>query len=355
MTKPQKPGYKLSDNFYKKLSEMCQRLNLNPADMLLVMYLESRLDPNVKSSAVGLTQFVGPTLKKYFKGGKEDFRKLKAEEQLPYIEKYFQDMISTFKLTNPTPAQFYIANFLPATLAYSGVKKRNKNTVLAEKNNDKKYSPDSKLTFHEAYIHNTGLDRDHDGKITYGDIERIMSGLSKQQGYQDALARLNNASGGAATQVAEQAPEEESGDLLSNISNFADKLVSNITQFTREIIASQQNFLIKISSPRLENNLEFARILSTACEDLSSAKCRLYANNQNVEVTCKIAAEMNAQPALNQLSSVLLQEFNKKTNIDDINIKIFANKSPSYHHLDVDTAEKNYRKFMFNLIGKKYD
>jgi hypothetical protein len=343
---------KLSSNFYKKLAEMSSRLGMNPADMLLIMYLESAgtLDSSIKSTssnASGLTQIIPSTLRKIFNGTPEEFRKLDADEQLPYIEKYFQEAIKGKKLNS---TQFYIANLLPAKLSDPEVINKNRDAILAEKGNQKKYTEGRGLTYDSAYRANPGLDFNKDGVLTYGDIEDFLNNLSKSSGYQKSLKDLQSA-----TRSSISSDEEESKKEPINVmDSFVNKLIASMESIVKSITASPSttnNLLIKITSPHLENNLEFARILSSACEDLASAKCRTYAEDKEVEVLCKMAYAEENYPLIQKISFDILNQFSQKTNINDLNISIVANKSPSYSHLDIKMAEKNYRKFMLKIIG----
>jgi len=343
---------KLSSNFYKKLVEMSSRLGMNPADMLLIMYLESArtLDSSIKSpssNASGLTQIIPSTLKGIFNGTPEEFRKLDAEEQLPYIEKYFQEATKGKKLNS---TQFYIANLVPKKVDDPEVINKNRNAVVAEKGSQKKYPNNSRLTYDSVYRSNSSLDFNEDGVMTYGDIEDYLNKLSKESGYQKSLKDLQSATGSSISSDEEESKKERIGLIES----FVNKLISSMESIVKSITASPSatnNLLIKITSPHLENNLEFARILSSACEDLASAKCRTYAEDREVEVLCKVAYAEENYSLIQKISFDILNQFSQKTNINDLNISIVANKSPSYSHLDIKTAEKNYRKFMLKIIG----
>ena len=325
---------------------MCQRLNLNPADMLLIMYLESGLDPNAvskTSGATGLNQFMPRTLKKYFDGSMEDFKNLSGEDQLDYIEKFFAESVKGKNITSS--AQLYIANFLPSRLNLQGVKDKDRKAPLCEKGD-------------RFYNSNTGLDSNQDGVITYGDIEDLMASLAQRPGYLAALKKLQESAGKEyvpGTESEEGKPEElDEADTM--LQTFIDKLIGAMESASREITSSNKSqILIKISSPNLENNLELARLLSTAYEDLLFAKCRTYTNKKEVELVCNTnIALTEAYPAIKQFSQVTSQQFCKKAHIDDVSVKIFANKEPSYSSLDLKTSENNYRKFQIKLIGKKH-
>ena len=334
----------LGKNFYIKLNKMCERLNVNPADMLLLMYLESNgLDPAAvakSTGASGLNQFMPSTLKDYFSGSIEEYRKLSGEDQLDYIEKFFEKSLKGKNITSS--AQLYIANYLPTRANLSGVQDKIKETPLCQRGSD-------------FYEKNSGLDANHDGVITYGDIENILAPLSQKPGYLAALKKLQEAAGKEyepEIKSSESGSEPDEADSI--LQKFINKLIESLESFSREVFAStNSHVLIKISSPNLENNLELARLLSTAYEDFLSAKCKTYTNKKDVEIVCSAKIPLSkTYLAIKQFSKVASQQFCKITNINDINVKIFANKEPSYSGLDLKTSQINYRKFQIKLIGK---
>src|SRR5579885_3389118 len=82
----------LGSKFWDKLSQISSSVNMNPEDLLAVMYYESGLDPaahNKNGNASGLIQFMPDTLKGMgFQGDHQDFRALDANKQLDWVADY---------------------------------------------------------------------------------------------------------------------------------------------------------------------------------------------------------------------------------------------------------------------------
>lgn len=363
-----KPPSQLNDVFYKKLIEVSKKINIKPEDLLLIMHIESGLNPQAKNpsgSASGLTQIMPSILPLVgFSGTPQDFSKLPAEKQLDYIEKYFILNLKGKGITEP--AQIYLSNFLPATLNWQGVKNKNPDTILAEQGNMRTYAQSNfknkyALTFDKVYQANKGLDLDKDGNISYGDIQKLVEIKRKDPVYQAAVARMKEVAN-----MPEDTKEDEgdSDSFTSYISTMIDELKklfssasSNDTFIIKQSLFQHlptQNILIKINSEKIENNLELARILSEACEEVLLSNCEIYTNKKEAEILCKIPGNLKScYAAVNELSGIITNKFNKIINPNKIKIEIFANKKPCYHNLDIKTAESNFRKFQLQLIGKK--
>src|SRR5689334_15905034 len=84
----------LSDQFFDNIIDVCDRLQIEPIDMLGVMMAESNVKAsaqNTHSNASGLIQFLPSTLQRLgWTATPQDFRRLSAEDQLPFVERYFQ-------------------------------------------------------------------------------------------------------------------------------------------------------------------------------------------------------------------------------------------------------------------------
>ncbi|MFZ2526640.1 MAG: hemopexin repeat-containing protein [Rhodococcus sp. (in: high G+C Gram-positive bacteria)] len=145
----------LSDAFFAELKAICGRLRCAPADLLAVMESESGVrasaqNPNGK--ATGLIQFMPSTLVGLgWAEGPDAFQLLTAEQQLPYVEKYYKPHIG--QLTSA--GRLYQATFLPATLRGT-----NEDSVIA--------APGGPHA--DAYNANKLLDTNHDGVITVSDL-----------------------------------------------------------------------------------------------------------------------------------------------------------------------------------------
>src|SRR5690348_2793002 len=87
----------LSDQFFQDIVGVSGRLELDPIDLPGVMMAESGVKPsanNPSSNASGLTQFLPSTLQHLgWTGTPQQFRQLSSDEQLPYVEQYFQPYV----------------------------------------------------------------------------------------------------------------------------------------------------------------------------------------------------------------------------------------------------------------------
>jgi hypothetical protein len=187
----------LSDGFFQKLQVMCNNLGCDPQHMLKVWFSESigiYADAKNPAGAYGLNQITNLAGVGWTKTPAEYLR-LTAEEQLPFIEKYY----IPYKGRLTSIARIYQVNFLPAT--FNSVTKPD--DVLAGKDGPYAW----------AYNANPALDPStpKKGYITLGDLEKVVEGavsngykLSKGGGsYQDRwkeiVDRLQKVSSSAAT------------------------------------------------------------------------------------------------------------------------------------------------------------
>lgn len=146
----------LSDGFYNKVTAISKRIGCDPNALMGVMNAESGLKASqgnkAGSGATGLIQFM-PKTARNLGTSTTALRNMSAEQQLTYVEKYLQSnkKMAGFKQGDKIDTgTLYALVFLP------GYAKRE---VLATKGS--KY-----------YNANTGLDRNHDGKITKADLAR---------------------------------------------------------------------------------------------------------------------------------------------------------------------------------------
>lgn len=195
----------LSPTFYQKLDQMTSSIGMNPEDLMAVMYYESAgLNPQAKNpgGAVGLLQFMPKTLEGLgFRGDPDSFRKLSGETQLNYVERYIKNQMHNIGGKFHSAAQYYVANFWPVALQLSGVKSENPNTVIVENNPPTLTDPQTGKTYSTkyfkykitpgqeaaAYRENPSLDVDKDGKITYGDLMRVIANVKKSSGFQKIM------------------------------------------------------------------------------------------------------------------------------------------------------------------------
>lgn len=170
----------LADRFFADTKAVCGRLSCAPEDLLGVMESESGIQPwsqNSQGKATGLIQFMPATLKGLgWADGPDDFAKLDADDQLPFVEKYFAPYAGQGL---GSAGRLYQATFLPATLPGS-----DESTVIAAPG-----GPNA-----DAYNSNKVLDTNHDGQITVGDLTARIDQVRRGPRW-DALMRRLAAAG----------------------------------------------------------------------------------------------------------------------------------------------------------------
>lgn len=251
----------LGIDFYKKLISVCARVNVKPEDVLLIMTLESGLNPaavNKDGGAAGLVQFMPFILRDVYKYDpasydNRKFNQLSGVEQLDTIEKHLKNLSRGrgFK----SAAQLYIGNFFPVALGLAGVQAMNPSTPIVEQDpKTQKYKNVKLKTEIDAYNSNKGLDSNKDGVITYGDIESKMRGAAGSKIYKDALKMLEQAklSGDASNDEVEN---KDSGEFMeSNLSKEIDKYL--------KIVAANTKFY-NIKNNDIAESTEIARAISS--------------------------------------------------------------------------------------------
>ena len=147
-------GKKVSAEFKKKVIDIATRLGIGADELMAVMAFESgeTFSPSIPNSAgsgaVGLIQFM-PTTATGLGTSTEELKKLTAEKQLDYVEKYF----APYKNKLSTLEDIYMVVLYPAAVG------KPNDYVLFDKSSDKAW-------IKKAYTQNKGLDSDKDGKIT---------------------------------------------------------------------------------------------------------------------------------------------------------------------------------------------
>ena len=174
----------LSDRFFIDIIAGCDRLQIDPLDLLAVMMAESNVKAsaqNANSNASGLIQFLPSTLRGIgWSGTPQKFRRLSADDQLPCVERYFQPF-AHFGLN--TLARVYQVVFLPSSLSLGS----SPDTVIVDRNGVNS----------GAYAGNRGLDTDGDGAITVGELEQAVDRHLNSPRWNEIAARLNDAMGAA--------------------------------------------------------------------------------------------------------------------------------------------------------------
>jgi hypothetical protein len=108
-----------------------------------------------------------------WKQGYAAFKQLSADQQLHYVERYFNPY-KQYSLNSA--GRLYQATFLPATLKLGSAPE----TVIAEQGGQ----------YDWAYAANKGLDVNKDGRITIADLTAAVNRASRGQRWEEAVARL---------------------------------------------------------------------------------------------------------------------------------------------------------------------
>ena len=165
----------LSDLFFLRLDEVCLELGAAKADMLGVMMAESGVKAgarNPHTNASGLIQFMPSTLKGLgYVAGDEEFRKIAAHEQLPWVRRYF----IPHKGILTDIGRVYCAVFLPALLRHID----GDGYVLAAKN--------GRLGW--AYSANTVFDANNDETITLAELKQAVLRNCRGERWAEIMAR----------------------------------------------------------------------------------------------------------------------------------------------------------------------
>lgn len=164
----------LSDGFFSSLKSIADEVEANPADLAAVMFSESGLHSSAKNpaGAYGILQFTGlPGLG--YTDDPETFLDLSAEEQLPYVRKYF--LPHKGQLGNV--GAVYTATFLPALLSQAN---EDPDFVLAGQNGPYAW----------AYNGNKILDAFGSGEITPRSLEAHVQAVTKGSRWDEVLSRL---------------------------------------------------------------------------------------------------------------------------------------------------------------------
>ncbi len=144
---------RLGAGFSCKIEEVSKNLNCDPVDLLTVLYSESSLNPKAKNSsgAVGLMQFMPSTLKE-LGYTTADIENMTASEQLDVVQKYFEKNNYYHKGEKLSAAQLYAMVLAPG---------RAKGEIMYTQGKDGL-----------AYTQNEGLDKDDNGTIAMGDLDK---------------------------------------------------------------------------------------------------------------------------------------------------------------------------------------
>jgi len=349
-------------NFYHKLLEITSELQMKPEDLLNVMALESGIDPsahNKNGNASGLLQFMPKTLKGLgFQGTHADFRSLSAIQQLDFVKKLIQNNMRYNGGPFKSAAQYYVANFLPVALRLPGIKQEDPKTIIVAKDPIVPHLPNVSLEMEkEFYEANPILDFDHDGFITYGDIQSILKSVSKGKTYLSSLSQLAQSTG--------YQPSTSSRNMLANKTKNTSNIDDIINQYLQQVLASEKKckniykkylpnnqFVIKVNSKDFLDKIEFARILCAALNEELLAEAFTHTSNDNVEIDCRIKGPLtDCHQAIENIVDVVKYSFEYST--VKINAKIntkIVNGSTILPPLLLNAAQQYYRKFLLKFV-----
>lgn len=362
----------ITKSFSEKLNNISSELQMNPRDLLLVMFLESGVNPgsvnlhskDPRAQARGLIQFMPDTLKGMGLSPAEinNFVHKSGEEQLDYVKQYVQShraLIGGRPFTSAT--QYYVANFFPLALhRWRGTDPvANANKIVVSK-----FSKDPRER--AAYNANTVLDYDKDGVIRVKDLTNTLMGLEKTKNFQNMLAQFNSVAGDGTVSDTRLKPRNRFFGLVkddSMIAKFLDGLGNILDSFAADDIKKiekygseypQNKYLINIDSDDdFSSKLEFARILSIALKEEVDADSEIYTDGDNIQLHCALNVEKNrGKEVVEEFCAAFSNTFQEATkSIGGIKIYTFvSDRAPRYQKLDIKLSEINYRKFRLKFI-----
>lgn len=357
--------------FYKKLLQVSSDVQMKPEDLLNVMALESGVDTHARnkgSNASGLLQFMPATLKGLgFQGSHGDFRSLSPVDQLDYVKKLILNNMRYNGGPFTSAAQYYVANFLPVALKLPGIKSGDPGTIIAALHPKQPHLPGvSSQMESEYYKANPDLDADHDGAITFGDIQTVLGRVAKGQVYHDALANLHNSTGYQPKQHQVPAPSMVATNDTEKLSPFA-SLMSVLEHYLQEVLATEKlnrrlykealpthNLLIRVDAPNYETSMEFARVLSMALKEDLLAKAFIHSNGSKLEVECHIQGPiMQCQDSVQGITNIVSKAFNiatQKIGSPTIKTKLLTNKTSSYQPVSPTAFNTEHQKFLTKFL-----
>jgi hypothetical protein len=172
-----------ADN-YAQLRQVADAIGAEPADLLAVLYSESRLDPRADNGvAKGLNQITWAGASGWMTEAQwRSLPTLSVSKQLPYVQRSFLGSkavggmgLSVF--ANAT--QLYQANFAPATLS-----KGSADDTVLYRSAARGGGPQEDA----GYRANKGLDQRGTGQIELGDLRRYLIRATDSHDFRRALA-----------------------------------------------------------------------------------------------------------------------------------------------------------------------
>lgn len=161
--------------FQSKVQQIAASLGVDPNDLMIVMYKESRLNHravNASTGATGLIQFM-PATARSLGTTTASLAAMSNVQQLDYVEKYLRAYKGKFKRL----IDLYLSVFYPVAVGKAS------NYVIGKRGG-------------AIYDQNAGLDVNKNGEITVQDIETwLLAGLpAEAKTYEDSKKKVPTAS-----------------------------------------------------------------------------------------------------------------------------------------------------------------
>ncbi len=355
----------LGNNFYPKLIQMANRLEMKPEDIIVIMIGESGLNPGAGKSgaAAGLIQILNNDILHGtgFKGKVDDFRKLSGENQLDYIEKIIKDQIAINGGPFKSAAQYYVGNMLPIALSLPGIKNEDPNTIIVEnypstfKWSDKspRYPHYTVQDERNWYNGNKGIDKNKKNNITYGDMISRVNGIKSGSQYKSILSAMRSATGYEQKDDTSLFSNSTLSSIKKMISEYLHKIFASNKQIYKKCLPVN-NFSIIVNGNNFTDSIEFSRVLSAALDEELMSKTFIYTDGKNIEISGTIHGPRNmCFNTIKQFSNSFSDIFKTATKqIGGIEIKtnFIMDKKPSYKPINLKIAESRHRKFLLKFI-----
>lgn len=361
-----------ASRFYQKLNQISEDVGMNPRDLLLVMYMESGVNPAAHNpeGATGLIQFTDSTLKGMGlnKEQVKYFGKVPGERQLDFVKKYIQGKGGK-KFSSAT--QYYHANYFPLTLTrwHGDSPVANKNVIVTSR-----YAKDPRER--QAYEHNMILDTNKDGYITVGDLTEILRRRASEGGFQKMLAQFNSVAGDGS--VSEQNIFDKNNKGFATNKSFTkvkpmkdrnpfdtstnSGLLGSVEKFLSQILAVSFNDKIIIYGNDFPTKVEFANILKLALKEELDINSEICSSGDLVELDLNKINDSKMVKATIQLCNAVAETFEYATSIKvfdnsynriKVNARYIPERKSNFNALDIKVADINFRKFRLKLIKDK--
>lgn len=333
--------------FYQRLMTLSESVGIPPEDLLVVMTLESGINPTIHNNNYGgLTQMSNNTLKGLgYSGNVEDFSKEPAYKQLDFIEKQINKLKGWIGGNFETVEQYYLGNLLPISLKLNGVRNKDVNTIIVSKDPKEPHLPGVSLEMEKTYYNsNKGLDLDRDGSITYGDIQNFLNKKRNESHYKHAMDQMKV--------VMNYEPKIESN--VVNTKNNENKLFNIIDNLLEKIssksLKKKDNLIIKINSSDCDISTEISRLISMALKENLNINSLLYKDDNNLEIVSNLNfSNIKKALVIDTINNVCL-DFNKIINKKGFDYKIKINKDQTINKpLFYKDAINSYRRVITKL------